>query len=205
MTLVACGLDDSLEQRMRSERFADGDAVIAARFPTADEALEWCEDRLLEHGGFAPGLAERPLAGLLESMVDDEDHVERLRSRFERIELEAGDLLVRAHMPGRSLFFVERGLLTVMADGWENLRLRRVTTGALLGLAGFFRPSGSEALVSIRADTASVVYRLTREAFDDLCGEHPRLALDVQSYAIGAISERFASNLTTFERLLSEQ
>lgn len=206
LTPVVCGLDDALEDRMRSERFPEGDAMVADRFPTADDALEWCEDHLLERGGFRPGLTERPLDELLEAMAEDAAHVELLRSRFERIELDVGEFLVRAHAPGRSLFFVERGLLTVLADDASAIvRLRRATTGSLLGLAAFFRPGTAEALVSIRADTEATVHRLTKPAFEELCAAHPRLAVDVQSYALGAISERLASNLTTFERLLSEQ
>ena len=140
------------------------------------------------------------------SILETAEDVEVLRARFESAELAPGESLVHSHDAGRSLHFVESGQLTVYAveDG-ITVRLRRATTGALLGTASFFQRQSDGSLVTIVADTPARVLSLSRAAFDELVDTEPRVALALQQYAVETLADRYAAGLAQLERTLSEE
>ena len=205
LTLVASSLDRDLEARFATEHFDDGDPWIEPTFPTADEAIEWCEDELLREHGLEPKIDERPLAELIAEIAGDLP-AQPLVDRFEAVELASGAELIHAGAHERALIFVERGALSVYGEqGDVHVRLRRAGAGAVLGVAGFFRHGQDEALSTIRADEPSRVQRLSLSDYEDLERSDPVLAAALQRYLVGVLSDRFTATLSTFERTLRQE
>jgi len=206
VVLVACSISDELAEQLASEEFADGDATLELHFDDADAAVEWCEDEILRLHGVEPRLDEHPLPELLASILESPEDVAALSAHFEVSELDPGDQLVHSHDVDRHLHFVARGQLTVYAEEDEvTVRLRRATTGALLGVAAFFSPTDPGALATITADTPATVHSLGRDAFDRLAASEPRIAMALQHYATGILADRLAANLALLERTMSEE
>ena len=138
VSMAACSMDPRLELQLKSEEFAEGNAAIERIFADGDEATEWAEDEILRQNGIEPHIREHDLDDVLRQMVGSESDPRQLRERFERVDLDHGEYLVRSHETERALFFVESGLLTISAEREELVvRIRRVSTGALLGIADF--------------------------------------------------------------------
>lgn len=205
-SIVACSLDSGLQEQLRSGEFADGSASIEPAFSDADDAVEWCENEILRLHGIEPKLDEHPLEAVLEHITGSQSEANTLQEHFTLLELDVGDYLVHRHEREPSLFFVESGELTVFAEEKDvALRIRRVATGALLGIATFFQRHGPDMSMSIKADTPARVYALSKESLADLAANDPDAAIALQAYALEVLSERHAANVAWFERILREE
>jgi glutaminase len=145
-------------------------------FPSVDEALKWCEDRLLAGAGaLVPVEDEVPLgrSELGEGLTPGETR--RLEAVVDRLDLAAGDVLYRAGDPPDALFGVAAGEVALVAgvEAEKRVRIAAATPGTLLGEASFVdgRPYGTDAV----AVTPVRVWRLTRAALEEIPDEEGRL------------------------------
>jgi sulfate permease, SulP family len=132
--LVFSGLPIGLQRQLQRGVYhgRDGGGATLRSFPGLDQAVEWCEDRLL--AGEADGLAQtkQTLAdrygdAFFDSVHDDlmqyldkqeafEAIIEALSGHLEKRELEAGVCLMRQGDPAEGFYFVESGEVTVQLE-----------------------------------------------------------------------------------------
>ena len=202
--LALTHVSPEIDQQFRAEKFLDGDAVIDQVFNDDDHALEWCENAVLREAGYDPKLDSHPLADQLATIFGAQADRETFAAYLEPIEFVTTDYLFHVHDHERQLFLIESGELTVYVDkgDGEPYRLARVGPGSILGIAGFFRHGDADALVSARADTNGRAFALSAGKFAKMTAEHPELALAFQTFILGQLSDRFASNLRVLEVVL---
>ncbi|MFT5369397.1 MAG: SulP family sulfate permease [Candidatus Latescibacterota bacterium] len=202
--LVFSGLNEDVLLFFQEETFSDGDAVVDEVFTDLDSSLEWCEDRLLQGLGIDPRPAHHPIDELLANIFANQVQAQRFKSVLSKRELKAGDHLLREHDKQSALFFVEEGDLTVLLQGVndEPHRLRRAGSGSIIGVASFFLIESNEALVSVKAESETVVHTLSKQTLKELKEEHPEIVTEFHEYALRILSARLASNLNTMEAIL---
>ena len=118
-----------------------------------------------------PHLAEHSLSELLVDIVGAGASVEMLTEHFEVIELDPETISCTATNVVARCSSSNPRMLTMYADEEDiTVRLRRATTGALLGVAAFFRRHEPETLTSIRAapGCGSIVCRGPRSMISQL-------------------------------------
>jgi len=193
-----------IHAQFEREGFYSSDGVVNERFNDMDHALEWSEAHILEAHGLEARPDEHPLDHQLDEIFDTADEQKRFRAYLQRLEIPKGEFLFHEHEKNPAIYFVESGQLSVYLDreDTDSFRLRRVGAGSLLGAAAFFRRGDTEEMVSVRADTPSVAYALSRNAVERMAREDPQLLLELQSYVLHFLSERLAANLDLLRGLL---
>ncbi|MBA2667518.1 MAG: SLC26A/SulP transporter family protein [Trueperaceae bacterium] len=185
--LVLAAVPPALEDRVRRAVASHGEhtapVVIVA---TADEALEWCERRVLD-----VERRDRPV-GTAVSGTDDAQvlDVADLLESMERLELSAGQRLLEQGAPSDALFIVESGRLTALLEtpGTAPVRLETMHRGSLVGEIGFY--TGGPRGATVVADEASVVYRLAHDGLEDLTRLAPARAAALHEAVARRIAER---------------
>jgi SulP family sulfate permease len=193
--LVLVHLPPAAEKALRSSEFISNEVLIAGEL---DRALEWCENEIIaQHQG-----REQEEASLRDWFAkilgSEEDAVELIR-RCERLEVDAGEVIVRAGEAAESMHFILDGRLGVMIQG-EDGRLSRVRS------LGRYTTIGEMGLVShaprsatIQAEIASVLYVLSTHQFEALKTENPMLGQKLLTYFVSVMAER----LTFANRMIS--
>lgn len=166
------------------------DAVVQ-RFSTLDEAVEWCENDLLQtisDSSEPPG----SLAEQLKIHLDSEEMVQRLLPYLARRCLAAGETLMRQGDPATELVFLASGQLTVLLEtaAGAAVRLRTLKPGAVVGEMGLYSHQPRSA--SVVADTAVVVHSLDGAALARIEWEAPTLANALHRTMITLIAGRLA-------------
>jgi sulfate permease, SulP family len=190
VTLVFCGLSPKVAFSLRAGGVIMGDDDPLCRvFANLEEAMEWCEERLLScivspHGSFGDAEA------WLEAEFGKAWFFETLNSYFRRLELQPGDLVFDQGDAGDSLYLLVSGRVAVVLqkpDGGE-VRLRTMLGQTLLGEMGLYRrlPRGAK----VRVDERAVVYELSRKAMELMEQENPALAVAFHKYVVRVLSSR---------------
>jgi len=148
-------------------------------FPDTDTALEHCEDLLLRMDGVVQAVSQEalplPQMGLAAGLSAEQ--AERLQKYLVRVDLAEGEVLFRNGEPGDSLFLVAQGSVSIRVPSIPasaySPRLAAFGPGVVLGEMAVIegKPRSADAI----ADEPSVLYRLDRQHFDQLCQEDPVL------------------------------
>lgn len=185
--LVFSGLTEQMKASFDGAGFFDGTPHRA--FADRNEALEWCENMLLEDYNVAKAsdsTFEEWLAGELGEDVD----VARMTTYFERHEYTAGDAIFEQGAPSDSLDMLASGGVAIVIRDQQGRprRLRRMAGQTVIGEMGFYRemPRGA----GVVAEEASILYRLTRSAFDRMQKEDPDIASAFHRMIIRLLSDR---------------
>jgi len=189
LRLGNCGLDDG-----------EGGAVLM--FPDRDHGLEWCEDRILEAEEPDAHEADRTLAA---RMVEDWPlgaDVGPLFRYLERLELPAGESLIRQGDAATEIYFLDAGRLSARLElsNGKEIRLRTMRSGAVVGELGLY--TGEIRSAHVRTETPCVVYRLTFEGLRRLETENPEIAAAFHRFMARLLSERLASTNRAIQALL---
>lgn len=160
-------------------------------FATRTEGLEWCEERLLEetpagHAANSMGAFEAWLA----REVGEERTRTLLANYLERRELAAGDTLYAQGGPSDTFDLVASGSVAVTLcdpDG-RDVRVRRMSGHTVVGEMGFFR--GLPRAASVIAERPSVVYVITRAAYQRMLDQEPELGAHFLQFIVRALSDR---------------
>src|SRR5262249_29338243 len=124
-------------------------------FDDNDQALEWCENRLLESRLTLADRARGPLpAGyeLLRNLTPME--IRAVASLFERRRYRAGTVMAPIGDPSSEVFFIASGLASVsvpIASG-AHKRLGAFSAGMALGEMGFLDRSPRSAVITAESD-----------------------------------------------------
>jgi SulP family sulfate permease len=136
---------------------------------------------------------ETDLRGWFSRILDNEDDAAVLISRCERLEVAAGETIVRAGEEASSMHFILDGRVGVMVPanaegGMTRVRsLGRYTTIGEMGLV-----SQAPRSATIEAEIASVLYVLSKPQFDALKRETPILGQKLLTYFVSVMAERLS-------------
>jgi len=158
-------------------------------FASRNEAIEWCEDMLLmfhEVGEASTHSFETWLESEFGGTVD----FERIASYMEREVLNDGEFLFRQGEPADSIVLQASGCvaITIIDEHGRPIRLRRMVGHTVIGEMGFYRSVPRTA--SVVAEQPTVIYRLTRTAFDRMQEEDPAAAVALHKLIIRLLSNR---------------
>jgi SulP family sulfate permease len=193
VALAFSGFNEGVRDCFERMRFFTNDRPHQV-FDTRNEALEWCEEMLLMHlevGTVSTHTFETWLA----SEVGAHANFVRLKSYLERHELKKGELLFRQGEPSDSIELIASGCVAITVDDEQGrpIKLRRVTGHTIVGEMGFYRYAPRAA--NVVAEERTVVYRLSKQSFEEMEQKHPETAAAFHRLMIRLLSERleFAS------------
>lgn len=184
--LILVHLSAAAEKVLRAGDFI-GDGVII--IPELDHALEWCENEIIsQHQGLAR--EETSLRDWFARILDSEDDADRLIHRCQRIEVEAGEVIVQAGDPADSMLFILEGRVGVMvpAEDDRSTRVRSLGRYTTIGEMGLVSHAPRSA--TIQAEIDSVLYVLNRHQFDAIKVEDPALSHKLLTYFVSVMAER---------------
>ena len=130
--------------------------------PELDHALEWCENEIIgQHQGLEQ--EEASLRQWFTQILGNERDANALIHRCERIEVDAGEIIVRAGDAADSMHFILEGRVGIMVGTGEGRTTRvrslgRYTTIGEMGLVSRVPRSAT-----IQAEIASVLYVLNAD------------------------------------------
>jgi len=160
-------------------------------FPDLDQALEWCEDRILEQYAVRiPPSSTVTIADYLVEQGVERALTDRLLPYMDRRTLAPGEVLLRQGSPSEDLYFIEAGRVSVMftQPNGSAIRLGSRTVGTTVGELGFYLHTPRSA--SIIADTETVVYRLDTQCFERMATADPELLIAFHHLILRIVSER---------------
>ena len=171
-------------------------------FEDVDHALEWAEDRLIEHHADdeSPG-AERRLEDMDVLGGLDKREFDVLRGFVAARRFAAGEVLFREGDVGRELFLIAKGTASVklrLAGRGRVNRLATFSAGTVFGELALLDPGPRSA--SVEADAELVCYVLTDEDFERLRREHPSVAIKLVANLGRELSRRLRqANRTIYQ------
>ncbi len=192
-TLVLANLHPAANRNLRASLFIDSEVRIAADL---DRALEWCENEVIsQHRGLAE--EEANLRDWFTRILRTPEDADELMRRCQRMEVEAGEIVVNAGDAAECMHFILDGRVGIMVAGGDG-RLTRVrslgryTTVGEMGLVAYTPRSAT-----IQAEAASILYVLRADAFEDIRENHPSLSQKLLTYFVSVMAERltFASRM----------
>jgi SulP family sulfate permease len=109
---------------------------------------------------------------------------------MEREELNNGEFLFRQGEPADSVVLQASGCvaITITDEHGRPIRLRRMVGHTVIGEMGFYRSVPRTA--SVIAEQPTIIYRLTRAAFDRMQEEDPAAAVALHKLIIRLLSNR---------------
>jgi sulfate permease, SulP family len=170
--------------------------------PDLDRALERCEDGLLA------AARPVPLAGPDEAAIPiaagngRARMPEGLSPHLERVELQAGTVLLHQDEPPGDVFVLESGLLEAEAqtpDG-TRMRLRTIHPGVVVGELAYY--TGAVRTADVVVSAPSVVLRLRRASIERIEAEDPELAAALHRWLAWTVADRLGDTMRTFDALL---
>ncbi|PKC10721.1 hypothetical protein RhiirA5_389339 [Rhizophagus irregularis] len=213
--LVLCGAEYNSEigKALRSVGiWGDSSNSYLQIFENFNEALEWCENVLLEayYGKniSAPlsanktdqeervvKYANKLTAALMEAFQDisgkEEGFFDRLEPYFHEIEVPSGAILWRQDAEPDCLYLVEKGILKATWRAMEGDQARPVESilpGTMAGELGFFANKLREA--TLIAEVDCVLWQMRRADYDLLLMNEPKIANEFMRLALNFSAER---------------
>jgi SulP family sulfate permease len=186
--LVLVHLPLATEKALRSSEFISPDVSIV---PELDHALEWCENEIIaQHQDRSQ--EEGDLRGWFTQILGTEESAVELIRRCERLEVEAGAIIVRTGEPAESMHFILDGRVGVMIthDHGGTSRVRSLGRYTTIGEMGLVLMAPRSA--TIQAELDSILYVLKAEQFEQLKREKPMLGQKLLTYFVAVMAERLA-------------
>ena len=190
ITLLLANVSEKTRGQFERGGLSEGDGV---RFvPDLDHGLEWCENQLLDYGRITRA---KPPITLPAQLVDsglERGSARRLMPFLEKVDLAGGEYLLRQGDESDSMYFVERGGVTIYleVEGTQRVRLQSLECGTVVGEMGLYL--GTKRSASAVADDRTVAYRLTRSALLAMKRQEPELAAAFHEFMLRQTCERLA-------------
>jgi sulfate permease, SulP family len=196
--LVLVHLPSAAEKALRSSEFISQEVNVV---PELDHALEGCENEIIAQHQGREG-EEASLRDWFTQILGTEHDAEELVQRCERLEVDAGEIIVSAGDAADSMHFILDGRVGIMIPasqgGTTRVRsLGRYTTIGEMGLV-----SHAPRSATIQAEIASVLYVLGTHQFETIKSENPMLGQKLLTYFVSIMAERltFANRMITVLR-----
>jgi SulP family sulfate permease len=190
-TLVLVNLTPEI--RRNFTQLVTADDIVA---DDLDRALELCENAIVEaHSN--QDREGRDLSGWLTQALGSAEYAEQLAQCCERLEVGAGEIIATQGEPADSMHFIVSGRvgIVVTLEGGVSSRVRSLGSHTTIGEMGLI--TGKLRSATIQAEADSVLYVLSRTAFDRLNRDNHALSQALLTYVVSVMAERlrFASNL----------
>jgi SulP family sulfate permease len=188
VTLGFSGLSDIMRASFEKADFF-GTERPHQLFGSRNEAIEWCEDMLLMYHEVGAA-STHSFESWLQSEFGEKIEFEKITPYMQRQELKSGEFLFRQGEPSDSVVLQASGsvAITIIDEHGRPIRLRRMIGHTVVGEMGFYR--GVPRTASVIAEGPTVIYRLTREAFDTMQAENPTAAASLHKLIIRLLSDR---------------
>jgi sulfate permease, SulP family len=188
VTLGFSGLTEAMQLSFEKAGFF-GSTRPHQVFKSRNEAVEWCEDMLLMHHEVGEA-STHSFESWLQAEFGGQVDFDRIVSYMERSELEVGEFLFRQGEAADSIVLQASGCVAIAItdEHGRQIRLRRMIGHTIVGEMGFYR--GVPRTAHVIAEGPTVVYRLTREAFDRMQAEDPTAAGAFHKLIIRLLSDR---------------
>jgi SulP family sulfate permease len=186
--IVLVNLAPELERAFRAARFMSDDVIVASDL---DRALEACEQKIIEAHRTEADDAQSLRAWLSEALGNAQ-HADRLTEYCRRLEVAAGGGVARQGDPATSMHFILEGRIGIVVDLGEGrtMRLRSLGRHTTIGEMGLI--TGRPRSATIQAETDSVLYELSAEAYQRIKQDDPALSLALLGYIVSVMSERLS-------------
>jgi sulfate permease, SulP family len=191
--LVLVHLPPTAEKALRSSGFISQDVSIV---PELDHALEWCEnDIIVQHQGLEQ--EETSLRDWFTQILGTAEDAAELIHRCQRLEVDAGEIVVSAGDAADSMHFILDGRVGIMIHKGEGGTTRVRSLGRYTTIGEMGLVSGAPRNATIQAEAASVLYVLSTHQFEALKTENPLLSQKLLTYFVSVMAERltFANRL----------
>ena len=184
--LVLVHLSSAAEKALRSGDFISHDVSIV---PELDHALEWCENEIIaQHQGLES--EEASLRDWFSQILGSEDDATELTDRCERLEVDAGEVIVAAGDPADSMHFILDGRVGIMIPAAEGSTTRVRSLGRYTTIGEMGLVSQAPRSATIQAEVASVLYVLSIHQFEAIKSENPELGQKLLTYFVSVMAER---------------
>ena len=162
-------------------------------FEHRDQALEWCENRLIAASAGDRDRTKFSLGSLDIFKGLDREELKLLEAIVRPLVFEAGQVIVREGDPARLFFVVARGTVTIQlrirsADGERVVRVASLGPGLSFGEMALL--DGGRRSADVVADERVVCYGFSVEQLKELGGEHPKLFITILGNMMRDFSER---------------
>lgn len=185
--LVLVHLTRELEKAFHAIRFVSDDILV---MPNLDQALETCEDSVI-HAAQSARAEVKPLHEWLAEAVGNSEQADFLVKQCVRIEVAPGDIIARQGDPPDALHFILDGRVSILVGTGDNqIRIRSLGPHTTVGEMGLISRQPRSA--TIRAESPSVLYALSLDAYERIKAENPALGQALLSYIIAVMSERLS-------------
>ena len=166
----------SLLRRMMKKKFAGQFAELFAVFANNDLALEWCEERLLDHTRTIHASSYKAKLADYQLFKDfTEVEVDTVESLLKTKSFKRGQNIISAGDDAREVFFIIRGTVSVFLPGEERHRLATFSPGMAFGEMAFL--DGAPRSANIVADSDVECHQLAMEDFQLLGRTHPAIKI----------------------------
>ncbi len=184
--LVLVHLPAAAEKALRSSEFISREVSIV---PELDHALEWCENEIIAGHSDHEG-EEASLRDWFSQILGAEHDAHDLIQRCQRIEVDAGEIIVSAGEPADSMHFILEGRVGIMipAEQGRITRVRSLGRYTTIGEMGLVSHAPRSA--TIQAEIASVLYVLGTDQFEAIKSENPALGQKLLTYFVSVMAER---------------
>ncbi len=184
--LVLVHLPAAAEKALRSSEFISDDVSIV---PELDHALEICENAIIAlHRHLEQ--EEAPLRDWFTQILGTEHDATQLMHRCERLEVEAGEIIVRAGDTADSMHFILEGRVGIVipAGNGRTTRVRSLGRHTTIGEMGLVSRTPRNA--TIQAEVASILYVLDAGQFEAIKADDPALSQKLLTYFVSVMAER---------------
>jgi SulP family sulfate permease len=184
--LVLVHLPPAAEKALRSSEFISNEVSIVAEL---DHALEWCENEIIvQHQDREQ--EEASLRDWFIQILGTGHDAAELMHRCQRIEVDAGQTIVRASEAADSMHFILDGRVGIMipADEGRTTRVRSLGRYTTIGEMGLVSQAPRNA--TIQAEVASILYVLSADQFAAIKADDPALGQKLLTYFVSVMAER---------------
>jgi SulP family sulfate permease len=184
--LLLVHLPPAAEKALRSSGFVSGDVSIV---PELDHALEGCENEIIaQHQGREQ--EEASLRGWFTQILGTEQDAAALMHRCERIEVDAGETIVRAGDAADSMHFILDGRVGIMIPAGEHRTTRVRSLGRYTTIGEMGLVSHAPRSATIQAEVPSILYVLSADQFETIKTDDPTLSQKLLTYFVTVMAER---------------
>jgi sulfate permease, SulP family len=184
--LVLVHLSAPAEKALRSSDFVSQEVRIVAEL---DHALEWCENEIIvQHQGLEQEQAS--LRDWFTEILGTEHEADALIHHCQRIEVEAGEIIVSAGDAADSMHFILDGRVGIMVSAAEGQTTRVRSLGRYTTIGEMGLVSHAPRSATIQAEVASVLYALDAGQFEAIKASDPALSQKLLTYFIAVMAER---------------
>lgn len=178
--------------RLREELEAAESDASAAIFATRDEALEWCENRLIAREGRSPDLTRFSLSEIAIFKNLSPAYLKLLEGAARPLMFEAGATIISEGDAARIFFAIARGTVAVQLpgalEGGRPIRVAMMGPGLTFGEMALF--DGGKRSADVVALERVVCYGFAIETLKEISRDHPEILTTIYANVVRDFSER---------------